>query len=160
MGRPNSGLKRQTQAHCHRAKKTPISIRYRPGVKTYIYTGRGGWVKKRCNDSDRDETSESNCRAKSSVHALLMVHCLPPWPCLCTKSMPIHETMVFLSPCLKPLKRVMRYAIYNTTNPQFYCGEELLPTLVRSLIAKAPTLAVSCFYPMNELRRLTQYLAS
>ena len=34
MGRPNSDLKRYIQAHCHSATKTPISIRYRPGVKT------------------------------------------------------------------------------------------------------------------------------
>ena len=36
IGRPNSDLKRYIQADCHSAKKTPISIRYRPGA-IYIY---------------------------------------------------------------------------------------------------------------------------
>ena len=43
MGRPNSDLKRYIQAHCHSAKKTPLSIRYRPGV-IYIYIYRQGRV--------------------------------------------------------------------------------------------------------------------
>ena len=80
MGRPNSGLKRHFQAHCHNAKKTLISIRYRPGVKESICTGRGGWAKK---DSmtlkevlKEMNRLKSNCSAKSSIYALLLVHCL------------------------------------------------------------------------------------
>ena len=42
MGRPNSGLKRHIQAHCHSAKNIPLCIRYRPGVRMYIYKKRGG----------------------------------------------------------------------------------------------------------------------
>ena len=57
MGRPNKGLEEADSRPTPRAKKTTMSVRYRPGVKTYLcmYIEVGaGWAGKRCYDSRRD----------------------------------------------------------------------------------------------------------
>ena len=84
MGRPNSGLKGHIRAHCHSAKKTPVSIRYRLGVKRYIY--RQGWVgKKLCNDSQRDESNEEQLQCRKQYI------CTPHGTLSPAMAMPAHQ---------------------------------------------------------------------
>ena len=83
-----------------------------------MYTGRGEWAKKDCNDcncnegdSEREESTEEQLQCKKAV----FMH--SSWDTVSCFSLPVHHRIY--AP-----KRVMRYAISDFTNPQSYCGEE------------------------------------
>ena len=90
-----------------------------------MYKGRGGWAMKRCNDSEKGESTEEQLQCKKQhictpPPGTLFLASLLPLPCLCTESM--HQIHV-LNPCMKPLKRVLRICDIEITNPHSYCGK-------------------------------------
>ena len=114
MGKPNGGLQETYAGSLPRAKKTPISIRYRPG-ELYIRAGMGG-RKKRCNDSERDgsinEQSQYRKQYTSTPQGTLSpATAMPAHPVpkpRCFESMP--ETT-------EANKAIMRYTSLLTPSP-------------------------------------------
>ena len=137
MGRPNSGLKRHIQAHSHSAKKTPISIRYRPGVKrSYICIYRQGWVGEKMQWFWRRFRRRQIDWRAIAVQGAVYMH--SSWNAVSPFSRHGHARA--LDPYTESMPRIHAwnhawnhwnhwneqcdYAIYELTNPQSYCGEQ------------------------------------
>ena len=92
MGRPISGLKRHIQAHCHSAKKTAVSIRYRLGMETYIQARVGGRKKSNAAEGDSESDDSTEEQLQCIVHCFLLLfrngHVRAPNPCFISR----HET--------------------------------------------------------------------
>ena len=116
MGRPNSGLQEAYFGPLPPARKTPISIRYRPGV-IFMQAAVCG----RNNDAiilKEMNRLKSNFSAKSSIyytpHGTLSLASLSPWLCLCTESMPeITEPNNAIVRCTKSLTPSPTVAIFH-----------------------------------------------
>ena len=102
------------------AKKTPISMRYRPGVKrSYLSMYRCGWAGKKTAMSLKEMKSN-----EEQLQARKQYTCTPPDPLSPAIFIYITETTMRLS------EHAM-YANMRITNPQSYCGEETFDVIRR-----------------------------
>ena len=144
MGRPNSCPWSYTQAYYHSAK-TPISIRYRPGVKhSYVWIQAGvdhRWAKKATNAMKEtlQETNrlKSNCSAKSSIYD-------SSWDPLSSFSFamamwPLHR----IHAPRKHRIESCEHAICEIINLQSYCGDHCVALVTNS----------SMILELNDLKR-------